>query len=41
VVADLNVLGLNTVLDAAKGSITGRPSADRVKVPRTRGAKSG
>jgi D-alanine-D-alanine ligase len=40
-VADLNVLGLNTVLDAAKGGITGRPSADPVKVPRNRGAKTG
>jgi hypothetical protein len=38
-VADLNVLGLNTVLDAAKGGPTGRQSVERGT--RSHGAKAG
>jgi hypothetical protein len=29
------------MLDAAKGNLAGRPSADPAKAPRTRGAKAG
>ncbi len=39
-VTDLNVLGLNTVLDAAKGGATGRKSVELVKPPRSRGAQA-
>jgi hypothetical protein len=38
-VADLNVLGLNTVLDAAK--VTGRQSVERANPTRSRGVKTG
>jgi hypothetical protein len=39
-VTDLNVLGLNTVLEAAKGGATGRKPAELVKPPRSRGAQA-
>ena len=39
-VTDLNVLGLHTVLDAAKGGATGRKSVELVKPPRSRGAQA-
>jgi hypothetical protein len=39
-VADLNLLGLNTVLDAAKGGATGRKSVELVKPPGSRGVQS-
>jgi hypothetical protein len=39
-VTDLNVLGLNTVLDAAKGGTTGRKSVELVKPPRSRGVQA-
>jgi hypothetical protein len=39
-VTDLNMLGLNTVLEATQGATTGRKPVELVKPPRSRGAQA-